>query len=96
MTLVRRPLLLVLAMAAALGACSLAPDKQWYKPGQNYTVADFQRDQKTCTKNRELDEGCLKALGWVPLSGDPDKTPQRTLEQQERDRKTGSPSGGRY
>jgi hypothetical protein len=88
---VRRSLFLLLVVAFAAGACSLAPERQWYKPGQNYTVADFQRDQKTCTKKGEIDDGCLKERGWVPLSGDPEKPP-KTLEQQERERRGAAPT----
>ncbi len=55
----------------SLAACaSLEPERQWYKPGGNYTVAEFRQDQTACTKNRVLDEECLKQRGWVPLSGD--------------------------
>ena len=60
----------LVALALPLGACSLDPEKQWYKPNGTYTAADFDRDTKACTKNRELDEDCLKQRGWVALSGD--------------------------
>jgi hypothetical protein len=60
----------VVALALSLGACSLDPEKQWYKPNGNYTSADFDRDSKACTKDRVLIEDCLKQRGWVPLSGD--------------------------
>jgi hypothetical protein len=60
----------LVALALPLGACSLDPEKQWYKPNGSYTSAEFDRDTKACTKNRELDETCLKQRGWVPLSGD--------------------------
>jgi len=57
-----------------LSACSsLDPPKQWYKPDSRYTTADFQRDQSACTKDRVLDEDCLKQRGWIPLSGDQTK-----------------------
>jgi hypothetical protein len=55
----------------ALAACgTLEPERQWYKPGDNYTVAEFKQDRAACTKNKVLDEQCLKQHGWVPLSGD--------------------------
>jgi hypothetical protein len=57
------------------GCTSLDPAKQWYKPGGNYTVAEWQKDQSTCTTKSGLDEDCLKDKGWVPLSGDPSKPP---------------------
>ena len=59
-----------LALVVSLGACSLDPEKQWYKPNGSYTAADFDRDSKACTKDRVLDEDCLRARGWVSLSGD--------------------------
>ena len=59
-----------MALALSLGACSLDPEKQWYKPNGSYTSADFDRDSKACTKDRVLSEDCLKQRGWVPLSGD--------------------------
>ena len=52
----------------ATAGCKSAADKQWYKPGIAYTVAEFQRDEAECTKNRVLDEECLKQRGWVPLT----------------------------
>ncbi|HTK93620.1 MAG TPA: hypothetical protein VL948_25525 [Verrucomicrobiae bacterium] len=60
----------LVALALPLGACSLDPERQWYKPNGNYTSADFDRDTTACTKDRVLDETCLKQRGWVPLSGD--------------------------
>ncbi len=96
MGLVRRwPLLLGGMLSLALTACSLAPEQQWYKPGSNYTVAEFERDQAACTTNRQLDEECLKQHGWVPLSGEPTKRPL-TLEEQERERKGGRAGSGHY
>jgi hypothetical protein len=68
---VTRLLLLLIAMAGALSACGSA-EKQWYKPGADYTVADFQRDRAACEKGGALDEVCLKQRGWVPLSVDKD------------------------
>ena len=81
-----RPALLLVAVAIAASACSLAPDKQWLKPGQSYTVADFRRDEAACTKDRKLDEECMRQRGWVALSGDAAPKP-KTLEEQERDRR---------
>jgi PBP1b-binding outer membrane lipoprotein LpoB len=57
-------------LALSLGACSSDADKQWYKPAGNYSTAEFDRDSRACTKNRQLDEECLKQRGWVSLSGD--------------------------
>ena len=92
---VPRWLLLWGMLSLALTACSLAPERQWYKPGANYTVADFERDQAACTTNRQLDEECLKQKGWVPLSGEATKR-QQTIEEQERERHGGRTGTGRY
>jgi hypothetical protein len=57
-----------------LAACSLEPDRQWYKPNQNYTSdelrAQLRRDYTECTKNKVLDEACMRQRGWVSLTGD--------------------------
>lgn len=63
--------LLVVASVVPVG-CSSERDRQWYKPGANYTVAEFTRDREECTRNRELDEQCMKQKGWVPLTADRD------------------------
>ena len=78
--------LLLVGIAIAASACSLAPDKQWMKPGPNYTVADFRRDEAACTKDRRLDEECMRQRGWVALSGDAAPKP-KSLEEQERERR---------
>jgi hypothetical protein len=63
--------LLLLVGASLLGAgCSSERDRQWYKPGANYTVTEFNRDRDECTRGRELDEQCMKQRGWVPLTSD--------------------------
>jgi hypothetical protein len=60
---------LVIILVAS--ACGSATDKQWYKPNAEYTGADFERDRLECTpKKQSLDEACLRAKGWLPLSGD--------------------------
>ena len=65
-------MLLLAAYALLLTACATEPDKQWYKPGTNYTMADFQRDQAACTKNKVVDEDCLRERGWVAITPDKD------------------------
>ncbi len=92
MSPVKRLLLSLFAVAVAVSACSLEPDKQWLKPGQTYTVADFRRDEAACTKDRKLDEECMRQRGWVALSGDAAPKP-KTLEEQERERRGQSGSG---
>jgi hypothetical protein len=61
---------LAIVIALSLAGCATEPDKQWYKPGGNYTMADFENDRKACTKSRELDEACLKQRGWIAVSAD--------------------------
>ena len=81
MNAVRRfvpPLLIVLLLVVACS--SLEPERQWYKPGQSYSVAEFERDRAACTKDRVLDEACLKGRGWASLSGDEDKAPTRPIK----------------
>lgn len=75
----------MLAMSVALGACTVGnTDRQWYKASGDYTSAEFDRDRRSCTQNRQLDEDCLRERGWTSLSGDIDPvkpvapTPSRT------------------
>ena len=68
-------------VASLVVGCS-SSEKQWYKAGQEYTVAEFKRDRAACEKNGTLDEDCLRQRGWVPLTADKEKaqptvTPQK-------------------
>ena len=63
-------LLFLIVLPVVLVGCSSERDRQWYKPGVNYTVAEFNRDRDDCTKDRVLDEQCMKERGWVPLTSD--------------------------
>ena len=65
----RYRLFLAIGLLSLVG-CSSDRDKQWYKPNTSYTVAEFTRDREQCTKNRELDEQCMRQRGWVPLTSD--------------------------
>jgi len=62
--------LLTIVAALVLIGCGAERDRQWYKPAANYTTAEFRRDRDECTKDRILDDQCMKQRGWVPLSGD--------------------------
>jgi hypothetical protein len=75
MIAVIRPVFLLATLALGLGACSTEPEKQWYKSGGNYTVAEFRRDRDACTRNNVLDEECMKERGWIAISADIDKGP---------------------
>jgi hypothetical protein len=70
MSAVPRPLGAILTAALLIGGCASEPEKQWYKPGGSYTMAEFERDRAACTKSRALDEACLKERGWIAISGD--------------------------
>ena len=73
MTAVLRRTLPLVLITLALASCTSGLPKQYYKPSGDYTSEEFRRDRATCTKSGQIDEDCLKALGWVGLSGDPDK-----------------------
>lgn len=73
MTAVLTRFLLLAGAVLSLIACSTEGEKQWYKPGSNYTVKDFERDEAACTSKKALNEACLKERGWVPLSADREK-----------------------
>ncbi|HEX5529473.1 MAG TPA: hypothetical protein VFZ82_07935 [Methylomirabilota bacterium] len=69
-------LLLVVASTLLIG-CSSDRDRQWYKPNVNYTVDEFKRDRDACTsKDKVLDEQCMKQRGWVPLTSDREPAPK--------------------
>jgi len=75
MSFVTRWILLLAMFTLSLAACATESDKQWYKPGANYTMAEFQRDEAECTKNKVVDEECLKERGWVSITADTYKAP---------------------
>ena len=64
--------LLPIAAVLLAGCNNVQTDKQWYKPNQNYTAADFERDSTACTdkKTKTLDESCMTERGWMALGGD--------------------------
>ena len=67
----RYGLLLIVVVSLLPIGCSSERDRQWYKPGANYTVSEFTRDRDECTpKKGDLDEQCMKQRGWVPLTSD--------------------------
>jgi PBP1b-binding outer membrane lipoprotein LpoB len=86
MTRMKRMIALLPIALLFLAACNSTADKQWYKPNENYTAADFSRDSAACTdkKTKVLDESCMKDHGWVALGGDigpPLKTPDPTTSK---------------
>jgi hypothetical protein len=80
---VTRVLVLGIIAAAALAGCG-GSGEQWYKPGADYTVAEFRRDRAACEKDGTPDEDCLRQRGWIPLSPDLDKPAQERVHQKGR------------
>src|SRR5262245_1568913 len=74
---VMRKVVPFIVMALVAAACG-SPERQWYKPGADYTVAEFRRDRASCEKSGKIDEDCLKERGWVPLTPDKEKPPPVT------------------
>lgn len=56
-----------LGLVLALAGCA-GPEREWMKTGQRYTVEEFRRDVKECTRERKLDEECMRQRGWVAVS----------------------------
>jgi hypothetical protein len=46
------------------------------KVGQPYTVEDFRRDVRACTRAGVLDEACMRDRGWVSVNPRPEKPPE--------------------
>jgi hypothetical protein len=64
-----------LALATLVGACAQS-EREWMKAGQPYTVEEFRRDVRECTRGRVLDEDCMKKRGWVSVNPRPEKLPE--------------------
>jgi len=73
---IRQWCLLLVVASGLLVRCSSEQDRQWYKPNVNYTVDEFKRDRDGCTKDKALDEQCMKERGWVPLTSDRPAAPK--------------------
>lgn len=63
-------LFVVAVLLGSTAGCASTEEPLWYKPGGNYTTAEFNRDRDSCTRDRKLDAQCLKAKGWVTVSPD--------------------------
>ena len=68
--LTRGALFVVAVLLGSATGCASTGEPLWYKPGGNYTTAEFNRDRDSCTRDRKLDAECLKAKGWVTVSPD--------------------------
>ncbi|MFQ5898939.1 MAG: hypothetical protein ACE5JN_11930 [Candidatus Methylomirabilia bacterium] len=67
----RRVAMLALGTVVLLGGavgCARTPERLWYKPGQRYTMEEFEGDRAACTREGKLDFGCMRARGWVDVS----------------------------
>lgn len=65
--------LLVLGLASG---CSASDERQWMKVNERYTVQEFRRDHAECTRDKTLDDECMRRKGWVDLSAGGDKIPE--------------------
>ncbi|MFZ1060529.1 MAG: hypothetical protein WAP47_15185 [Candidatus Rokuibacteriota bacterium] len=66
----RRAFVLLAALFVSGFGCASSDERLWYKPGGNYTTAEFNQDRDACTRVKKLDEECLKAKGWVSVNPD--------------------------
>ena len=72
-----RALCAALFALPAVAGCTVGNiEKQWYKASGEYTSADFERDRRACTRDRQLDEDCLRQRGWTSLSADTGPAPK--------------------
>ena len=51
----------------ALGGCA-APNTEWMKINEPYTVEEFRRDLDACTLRGRVDENCMRSRGWVTVT----------------------------
>ena len=63
-----RHVLGVVIALTLLAACASSDDREWMKPGQTYTRADFKRDVEACTRDGKLDDACMRGRGWIAVS----------------------------
>jgi hypothetical protein len=68
--------LVAVILVLVTGGCSPQPQRQWMKPGQAYTTAEFKRDVAACSRGGVLDELCMKALGWESVTAGPASDPR--------------------
>jgi len=69
--MLRRPAVCFLALLLlSESGCASKEEPLWQKLGKEYTTAEFNRDRDSCMKDKKLDQACMKAKGWVPVSPD--------------------------
>lgn len=66
----RRALSFLILVLLGPSGCATKEERPWYKLGKDYTTAEFNRDRESCTKDKKLDEECMKAKGWVAVTQD--------------------------
>jgi hypothetical protein len=88
-----RRVLLVTVLVLLVGGCAL-DNREWMKLSGRYTTEDFRRDRTRCTKNGDLDEVCMRDLGWVAVS--PGGKGETAKDPHARDLMPPSARGGRY
>jgi hypothetical protein len=64
-----------LVALVALAGCVSAPEREWMKINERYTVADFRRDHAECSHKGKLDEACMRSRGWVDVKRPAEKSP---------------------
>jgi hypothetical protein len=64
----RTDLAIVLGLACLGLAACVSDSREWMKVGQQYSTAEFRRDYRECTRDRALDDACMRQRGWVPVS----------------------------
>lgn len=67
--------LATLLLTLAFWGCTRGPERQWYKIGQHYTTAEFERDKAECTREKKLDFDCMRKRGWVDVTPERETTP---------------------
>jgi hypothetical protein len=66
--MVSRSLLLLLGLGAVLAGCGGSGQREWLKPDQPYTAAEFRRDIAACSADGKVDDACMKSRGSISVS----------------------------
>lgn len=75
-------ILRLLGLAVILVAgCATSDDREWMKVNERYTLEEFRRDHKACSKGGKLDDVCMRSRGWVDVSRITEKPPEQPPSQ---------------